>query len=82
MHTYFLGIKMKAIVAERGQVTIPKKIRDRFGITPKTVLEFFEENGKIIVVKAPGNDPISQVTGCLNIKKTTDTIMKELRDEE
>ncbi len=73
---------MKAIVAERGQVTIPKKIRDRFGITPKTVLEFYEENGKLIVAKAPTDDPVSQVIGCLKIDKTSDRILNELRDEE
>jgi AbrB family looped-hinge helix DNA binding protein len=82
MHPYFSGIKMKAIVADRGQVTIPKEIRDRFGIRPKTVLEFIEENGRLIVIKAPENDPVFQVTGCLSIDKTTDIIMKELRDEE
>jgi antitoxin PrlF len=33
---------MKAVVAERGQVTIPKRLRDRLGIRPGTVLEFQE----------------------------------------
>ena len=73
---------MKAIVADRGQVTIPKKIRDSLGIVPQTVLEFHEENGKLIAVKATEEDPVSRVIGCLKIENGTDELMKELRDSE
>lgn len=70
---------MNAIVAERGQVTIPKPLRQRMGITPRTVLDFHEENGRLIVVKAPGNDPVSHVMGCLKLNKTTSVLMEVLR---
>ena len=40
---------MKATVAERGQVTIPKELRDKLGIQAGTVLTFSAENGKLIV---------------------------------
>ncbi len=73
---------MKAIVADRGQVTIPKKLRDRLGIVPKTILEFHEENGKLIAIKATEEDPVAKVVGCLKVKNSTDEIMKELRDSE
>jgi len=73
---------MKAIVADRGQVTIPKKIRDRLGIVPQTVLEFHEENGKLVAVKVTEEDPVAKVIGCLKLKNSTDEIMKELRDSE
>ena len=43
---------MKARVAERGQVTIPKRLRDRLGVKPGTVLEFSEEHGRLIAVKS------------------------------
>jgi len=36
---------MRAKVAERGQVTIPKVLRERLGIRPGTVLEFKEDQG-------------------------------------
>ena len=71
---------MKAIVADRGQVTIPKKLRDHLGIVPRTVLEFYEENGKLIAVKAAEEDPVAKVIGCLKTNNSTDEIMKELRD--
>lgn len=73
---------MKAIVAERGQVTIPKKIRDNLGILPQTVLEFYEQDGKLIVEKASEKDPVSEVLGCLQTDMNTDAIISELRDVE
>ena len=73
---------MKAIVAERGQVTIPKQIRDRLGIVPKSVLEFREENGKLIVTKVTEKDPVESVLGCLDLKTPTDELIAELRDAE
>ncbi len=42
---------MKAKVAERGQVTIPKRLRDKLGIAPGTVLEFQDQDGKLVAVK-------------------------------
>jgi AbrB family looped-hinge helix DNA binding protein len=40
-------------VGERGQVTIPKRIRDRFGIGPDTEVEFRVAHGSIVLKKAP-----------------------------
>lgn len=40
-------------VGERGQVTIPKDIRDRFGLGPNSEVEFHVENGSIVLKKAP-----------------------------
>ena len=42
---------MKAVVAERGQVTIPYRLRQKLGITPKTVLDFHEEHGRLVAEK-------------------------------
>jgi len=40
-------------IGERGQVTIPKGIRDRFGLGPDTDIEFRVVNGSIVLKKAP-----------------------------
>ncbi|MGH7905716.1 MAG: AbrB/MazE/SpoVT family DNA-binding domain-containing protein [Candidatus Binataceae bacterium] len=69
---------MKARVAERGQVTIPKKLRDRLGVKPGTVLEFSEERGRLIAVKSEGADPVSEVRGCLGKRIDTDAVMAQL----
>ena len=40
---------MLTTVTTKGQVTIPKKIREGLGIRPKDKLDFSQEEGKIIV---------------------------------
>ena len=40
-------------VGERGQVTIPKEIRERFGLGPKAEVEFSVIDGSIVLKKAP-----------------------------
>jgi antitoxin PrlF len=72
---------MKAVVAERGQVTIPKTLRDRLGVRPGTLLEFSEENGRLIAVKISPANPVARVYGCLGRKFDTDTFMAEIRGE-
>jgi AbrB family looped-hinge helix DNA binding protein len=40
-------------VGERGQVTIPKEIREQFGLGPETEVEFSIMNGRIVLKKTP-----------------------------
>ena len=70
---------MKARVAERGQVTIPKRLRERLGVKPGTVLEFSEDHGRLIAVKSGGADSVAEVLGCLQKKLDTDATMAQLR---
>lgn len=70
---------MKATVAERGQVTIPKPLREKLGIRPGTKLDFQEEGGKLVAVKVSGEDPVVRVFGCLGRSRKTDTMIRSLR---
>ncbi|MFO7462302.1 MAG: AbrB/MazE/SpoVT family DNA-binding domain-containing protein [Desulfatiglandales bacterium] len=70
---------MKAKVAERGQVTIPKALRVRLGIRPGTVLEFSEEKGRLVVTKKESVDPVDEIYGTLGRGRKTKEIMAELR---
>jgi AbrB family looped-hinge helix DNA binding protein len=70
---------MKSRVAERGQVTIPKALRDRLGILPGTTLEFSEDDGRLVAVKSTPSDPVAKVYGCLGRKFNTDAFMVEIR---
>lgn len=70
---------MKAKVAERGQVTIPKKLREKLGIHPGTLLEFSEEAGRIIAIKTDPGDPVEKFYGALGRGRRADDIIDELR---
>ncbi|MFZ0133748.1 MAG: AbrB/MazE/SpoVT family DNA-binding domain-containing protein [Desulfobacterales bacterium] len=73
---------MKAKVAERGQVTIPKALRARLGIQPGTVLDFSEDHGRLVAVKAEAMTGVEAAYGLLGQGRRTDEIMQELRGEE
>jgi AbrB family looped-hinge helix DNA binding protein len=70
---------MKAKVAERGQVTIPKVLRERLGIIPGTVLDFVEDQGCLIAKKAESVDAVDQAFGRFGRGRNTDDILKEIR---
>lgn len=73
---------MKAVVSQKGQVTIPKALRDRLGIKPGQVLEFEAANGTIVARKTLERDPIDDLVGILELDRRTDDIISEMRDEE
>jgi len=54
---------MKAIVSRRGQVTIPKAIRDRLGLQQGTVLDWRAEAGKLIGTKIVKSDVFEKWRG-------------------
>ncbi len=63
---------MEAIVAERGQITLPKQVRDALGLTKGTVLKVELEGGHIILRKHV-DDAISRVRGRFKLDGFTDT---------
>ena len=70
---------MKSIVSEKGQVTIPKRLRDRLGLRAGTVIDFDEEAGRLVGRKASSVDPLDALYGSLDLGKSTDEVMIELR---
>jgi antitoxin PrlF len=74
---------MKTTVSQKGQVTIPKAIRDRFGLHDGSVIEFRMEAGKLIVVKLAPRDPLDKWRGRGRLPngKSVDEYLKIARDE-
>lgn len=72
---------MKTKVSEKGQVTIPKTIRERLGIRPGQVLDFSAEGGRLVATKAVPEDPIEAVYGILRLGRSTDEVVRSLRGE-
>ena len=70
---------MKSIVSEKGQVTIPKPLRDRLGLRSGQVLEFREERGRLVATKAAADDPVERVYGILKPGRSTESLLRALR---
>lgn len=70
---------MKSRLGQRGQVVIPKPLRDRLGLRGGHLLEIREERGELIVTKSLDEDPIDAVYGILNTGMTTDEMIEEMR---
>jgi AbrB family looped-hinge helix DNA binding protein len=80
-------------ITEKGQVTIPKKVRDRAGIGPGSEVEFAVDGEVIILRKAParkkpgmsrGEKIVAGLRGTATANRglSTDEIMKLLRGDD
>ncbi len=66
-------------ISERGQVTVPKSIRGKYGLNTNVQVEFVEINGEIHLCKKNAIHPIDKVTGILNAPSDTDIYIEEIR---
>lgn len=71
---------MEATVAERGQITLPKAVRDALGLTKGTKLKVELDGGRVILRKDVG-DSLSKVRGRFKLPPgmSTDDVMREVR---
>ena len=70
-------------VTTKGQVTIPRSVREKLGITPKTNIDFREDNGRFYIVKTTKNKPTNKFKkfrGIATSEMTTDEILKLTRE--
>ena len=73
-----------ATVTSKGQITLPKEVRDRLGIHPGSEVEFEIEDGRAIMHKRVSEEAIERWQGYLKGKlwtDRTDELMDELRGE-
>ena len=68
-------------VSEKGQVTVPKSLRERLDIRPGDELDFVEENGRLVALKSTRQDPVEIVYGSVDLGRSTDEIIRELRGD-
>jgi antitoxin PrlF len=71
---------MDATVAERGQITLPKSVRDALGLTKGSKLKVELDGGRIILRKDV-DDAISRMRGRLKLDgfANTDEAMRAIR---
>jgi antitoxin PrlF len=76
---------MGSRVTRKGQVTIPKRVRDYLGIAPGNIVEFeLTPDGRIALVKqgaSPGPSRFEKLRGTASTKLTTDQLMALLRGD-
>jgi AbrB family looped-hinge helix DNA binding protein len=68
-------------VNTKGQVTIPKALRERFGFQPGDEIEFIEVEGGLRVQKRREGSPFSRYRGYLSHLKgqDPDTLLEAMR---
>lgn len=70
-------------VTTKGQVTIPRNVREILGIVPETDIDFQEENGKFYIIKKSKNmstNKFQKLRGIASAKLSTDEIMNLTRE--
>jgi AbrB family looped-hinge helix DNA binding protein len=70
---------MKAVVSEKGQVTIPKALRTRLGIRPGAILDFDAEGGRLVARKAQATDVVDAAWGILDLPESVDAFVERAR---
>ena len=70
-------------VTTKGQVTIPRNIREKLGIIPETDIDFKEDNGRFYIVKTTKpklSNKFNKFRGIASAKMTTDEILHLTRE--
>jgi AbrB family looped-hinge helix DNA binding protein len=71
---------MKTTVSEKGQITIPKRLRDRLGLLPGTLLDFEEDGGRLVGRRLVPADHLDDLIGILpRPEGGTNAMIRELR---
>lgn len=69
----------RGTISEKGQVTIPKSLRDAFGIRSGDRLEFVAEPDGIKVRKRVDADPFARLRESLKLPASVDELIDEMR---
>ena len=67
-------------LTSKGQITIPRKVREQLGISTGDKIQFKEKNGVFTIKKSVKESPFDKWVGYLKDKgKSTDSIIEEIR---
>ncbi len=79
---------MSTTLTSKGQVTIPKRIRDALNLAPGSTVDFaVNDKGEVVIQKADARpsrkrDRFDAARGKADVKWRTDDLMKLLRSED
>ena len=67
-------------ISERGQITIPKRLRERFGLNHNVEVELTPTEGGLLIHKqTAARHPVEQVYAILDSGEDTDSYIEEIR---
>jgi AbrB family looped-hinge helix DNA binding protein len=69
-------------VSQKGQATIPKRLREKFGIEAPGEVFVYEEEGRIVVEPVPSPDELHGIHAEGRERGAATERLRELRDEE
>jgi antitoxin PrlF len=78
---------MATTITVKGQVTIPKRVRDALELTPGSRVEFALDDGKVVIYKAGRGEPtrpdrFDRARGAAQVKWRTNDLMALLRGRD
>jgi len=77
MYSYSMAT---STISQKGQIIIPKDLRERLGLTIGTVIEFSSENGRLVATKVVQENPFARWVGRGSLPMSTDEYLKVTRD--
>ena len=73
-------ICMTSTISSKGQITVPKGVRDQLGLRTGTTVEFeLTDNGVLLRKGHKGLRPVDRVRGILERVRRTDDLIDEMR---
>ena len=78
-NSYHLGMASTSTISEKGQVTIPKPLREALGIRSGDRLAFELRGDTIRIRKDPDQDRLASVYGSLKLPAPVDQLVDEMR---
>jgi antitoxin PrlF len=72
---------MPATINSKGQVTIPKRIREELQLLPGMTVQFSVSRAGELVLRRPRPDRIDAVRGRADVRWRTDDLIKLLRSD-
>lgn len=73
-------------ITQKGQVTIPEDLREKYGFLPYTNIDFIEDNGKVYITPTRdqhrGSKIVAHLRGTATVRMSTDEILELTRGKD
>ncbi len=71
----------KTKLSSRGQIVIPKEIREKLDLSPGQKMEVYEEGDKIVLIAVP-EDPVDSLNGMFKTERSVEGLRETGKEED